>query len=66
MNPFFPTGAVELLRHADQVDFNVLYSGRLSLEEARRVKRVARQNCLKLPDFVKLVRFERFWCCLLV
>ena len=48
----FP-GAVEILRNIDQIDFPLLYSGRLCFDELSRVRRLARMDCIKLPRFLK-------------
>ncbi|XP_072021972.1 microtubule-associated tyrosine carboxypeptidase 1-like [Amphiura filiformis] len=47
------TGAVDILRNIDKIDFNLLYSGKVCIDELPRVKRIARLDCLKLPNFMR-------------
>ncbi|XP_033095961.1 uncharacterized protein KIAA0895-like [Anneissia japonica] len=47
------TGAVQLLRSIDEIDFPLLYSGRICVEELPRVRRLARLECIKLPSFLQ-------------
>ena len=46
-------GAVYILRNAQDIDFNVLYSGRVCLDEVNRIKRLARMDCVRFPKFLK-------------
>lgn len=46
-------GAVEILQNIDSVDFVLLMSGKLCLDELETVKRLARLDQLKLPAFIK-------------
>ena len=46
-------GAVQVLRQVNEIDFKLLYTGRVSLDELQRIKRLARLDCLKLPHFLK-------------
>ncbi len=46
------TGAVEILKNLDKIDFNLLYAGKVCIDELPRVKRLARLDCLKLPHFL--------------
>ncbi|VDI15440.1 Hypothetical predicted protein [Mytilus galloprovincialis] len=46
-------GAVEILRSLDMIDFNVMMSGKICVDEVQRCKRIARLDCLKLPAFMK-------------
>ncbi|CEM15036.1 unnamed protein product [Vitrella brassicaformis CCMP3155] len=46
-------GAVQLLMHRHEIDFPLLYSGQLDLNDLPRAKRMARRDCLKLPSFLK-------------
>lgn len=45
-------GAIEILEKIDEIDFKVLMSGKLCIDEIDRVKRLARVDCLKLPKFL--------------
>ncbi|CAH1229104.1 KIAA0895L [Branchiostoma lanceolatum] len=45
-------GAVEILRNLDSIDFHLLYSGKVCIDELPRIKRLARRDCVKLPHFV--------------
>ena len=44
-------GAIDILESLDEVDFVLLMSGKLCLDELSRVKRLSRVNCIKLPKF---------------
>lgn len=46
-------GAVMILRQVNEIDFKLLYSGKICCDELQRVKRIARQDCVKLPHFLK-------------
>ncbi len=46
-------GAIDILNNLDNIDFVLLMSGKLCLDELDRVKRISRVNCLKLPKFFK-------------
>lgn len=46
------TGAVKILRKLDKIDFPVLYSGKVSVEDLPRVKHIARTSIVKLPCFL--------------
>ena len=46
-------GSVEILRRAMQIDFKLLYSGKVALNDLSRVQRIARLNCIKYPEFMK-------------
>ncbi|XP_077977833.1 microtubule-associated tyrosine carboxypeptidase 1-like [Glandiceps talaboti] len=48
-------GAVEILRNIDNIDFPLLYAGKLCVDETSRVKRIARMECIKLPHFLQNV-----------
>jgi hypothetical protein len=49
---------VEILRNIDIIDFLVLYSGKVCVDEIPRVRRVARTDCIKTPKF--LTDLERY------
>lgn len=54
INDFCPncvSGAVRILRKADDIDFKLLYSGKLCLDELQRIKRIRRAS-VKLPHFL--------------
>jgi hypothetical protein len=44
-------GAIEILENIDEIDFKVLMSGKLCVDELERIKRVARTECIKMPKF---------------
>ncbi|EDO33535.1 predicted protein [Nematostella vectensis] len=46
-------GAIQILRQADEIDFKLLYAGKICVDELPRVRRIARQECIKLPLFLK-------------
>lgn len=45
-------GAIDILEKLDEIDFDVLMSGKLCVDELTRVKRLARTSSLKLPKFM--------------
>ena len=49
---YVPLGVVEILRNIENIDFQVLYSGKVSVDEIPRVRRVARTDCIKTPKFL--------------
>lgn len=44
---------MEILRNIDNIDFQVLMSGKMCVDEMSRCKRLARQDCLRMPAFMK-------------
>lgn len=46
-------GAVEILRNIDNIDFQVLMSGKMCVDEVSRCKRLSRQDCIRLPAFMR-------------
>ncbi|CAH1800094.1 unnamed protein product [Owenia fusiformis] len=46
-------GAVEILRNLEDIDFNLLMCGKISLDELPRVKRLARMDCIRIPKFMR-------------
>jgi len=46
------TGALELLRSVETLDWPALYSGEVCMDELQRVRRVARQHIISLPSFL--------------
>ena len=42
-----------ILRNIDKIDFTLLYSGKVCVDELPRVRRLARLDCLKLPHFMR-------------
>ena len=50
---FFTVGAVLILRQVNEIDFKLLYSGKVCCDELRRIRRIARQECVKLPHFLR-------------
>ena len=45
-------GAVKILRRLDKIDFTVMHSGKLPVEEVDHVARIAKTSVLKLPHFI--------------
>ncbi|XP_078618643.1 microtubule-associated tyrosine carboxypeptidase 1-like [Branchiostoma floridae x Branchiostoma japonicum] len=45
-------GAVEILRNLEVIDFHLLYSGKVCIDELPRIRRLARRDCIKLPHFL--------------
>ncbi|XP_013396550.1 uncharacterized protein KIAA0895-like [Lingula anatina] len=53
-------GAVEILRNIENIDFHLLYCGKICLDELPRVKRLARMNCMKIPKFLQdVVKYKK-------
>lgn len=46
-------GAVQILRNIDNIDFSVLFTGRVCWDEVNRIKRIVRMDCVKYPIFMK-------------
>lgn len=46
-------GAVNILRNVDSIDFNLLFAGKITVEDLPRVQRLARLGCIKTPYFLK-------------
>ena len=44
-------GAIDILQNLYDVDFNLLMSGKICLDELERIKRLSRVNAIKLPKF---------------
>lgn len=42
-----------ILRQVNEIDFKLLYAGKICCDELRRVRRIARQDCVKLPHFLR-------------
>ena len=42
-----------ILRQVNEIDFKLLYAGKICCDELRRIRRIARQDCVKLPHFLK-------------
>uniref|UniRef100_A0A0G4I315 Uncharacterized protein n=1 Tax=Chromera velia CCMP2878 TaxID=1169474 RepID=A0A0G4I315_9ALVE len=55
------TGAMEILKNRESIDFHALYMGKVSLADSERLKRegVARLEGLRLPTFVEDQEFYR-------
>ncbi|XP_067946642.1 microtubule-associated tyrosine carboxypeptidase 1-like [Watersipora subatra] len=45
-------GAMEILQDIDNLELPLIYSGTLCTDETSRVRRLARLDCLKLPQFM--------------
>ena len=43
---------MEILRNVNKIDFQVLYSGKVCIDEVNRVRRIARLDCIRLPRFM--------------
>ncbi|KAK3747754.1 hypothetical protein QZH41_008784 [Actinostola sp. cb2023] len=53
-------GAVRILRDTHDIDFKLLYAGRICTDELARVRRIARRDCLRFPYFLKdVVSYKR-------
>ncbi|XP_067676576.1 uncharacterized protein [Haliotis asinina] len=48
-------GAVRILRSVDAIDFHLLMSGKICIDEIPRIKRIARMDCVRIPCFMKNV-----------
>ncbi|GFO03518.1 importin subunit alpha-1-like [Plakobranchus ocellatus] len=46
-------GAVKILRNMDNIDFHLLMSGKICMDEVDRIKRVVRKDVLRFPSFMK-------------
>lgn len=42
-----------ILRQVNEIDFRLLYAGKICCDELQRIKRIVRQDCVKLPHFLK-------------
>ena len=42
-----------ILRQVNEIDFKLLYAGKICCDELRRIRRIARQDCVKLPHFLR-------------
>lgn len=50
---FYSTGAIQVLRQVNDIDFKLLYAGKICVDEVQRIRRIARQDFVKLPHFLK-------------
>ena len=41
------------MRQVNDIDFKLMYAGKICCDELQRIKRIARQGCVKLPHFLK-------------
>jgi len=48
-------GAVEILRHLDEVDFGCLYGGQIALQDLDKVHFILRKEVVRLPRFLNSV-----------
>ncbi len=55
-------GAVKILRELSNIDFSLMHSGKLSVEDCERVGRLAKTDVLKLPHFVSTEENVRSYC----
>jgi hypothetical protein len=46
-------GAIEILENIDNIDFYLLMSGKLCVDELFQASKIARLNALKLPKFIR-------------
>lgn len=46
-------GAVKILRNMDKIDFHLLMSGKICMDEIDRIKRVVRRDVIRFPAFMK-------------
>ena len=42
-----------ILRQVNEIDFKLLHAGKICCDELQRIRRIARQDCVKLPHFLK-------------
>ena len=42
-----------ILRQVNEIDFKLMYAGKICCDELQRIRRIARQDCVKLPHFLK-------------
>ena len=49
-------GAVKILRLVESIDFSLLHSGKLTLDDLDRARRIAKVSVLKLPRFLRDTR----------
>ena len=52
MDQAYFKGAVEILRHLDEVDFGRLYGGQVALQDLDKVHFMFRRDCVRLPCFM--------------
>ena len=51
---------MHILRNIDSIDFAVLYSGKICLDEINRVHRLCRLDCIRIPSFMRdMVKYRR-------
>ena len=53
------SGSVKILRQAKEIDFKLLYSGKLCFDELNRIKRIRRVS-IKLPHFMQDISLYRY------
>ncbi len=46
------SGAVEILRNLEMIDFHLLFAGKVCIDELPRIRRLARMDCIKVPQFL--------------
>jgi hypothetical protein len=46
-------GAIEILENIDSIDFYLLMSGKLCVDELNQASKIAKLNALKLPKFIR-------------
>lgn len=46
-------GAVRILRQANDIDFKLFFAGKICTDEIKRIRRIARRDCLRYPYFLK-------------
>lgn len=46
-------GAADILRNLDNIDFNLLYAGKVCVESLPRIQRMARMDCIRIPHFMQ-------------
>lgn len=44
---------MRILRQANEIDFKLFYAGKICTDELKRVRRIARRDCLRFPYFLK-------------
>jgi hypothetical protein len=46
-------GAIEILRRKEEIDWKLLYSGKISLDDMDNVKDIVNLDCVRLPLFLQ-------------
>ena len=49
-------GAIDILENLDEIDFHLLYSGKLCVDELPLIKEIVRTKKLKIPKFLRTIK----------